>query len=354
MLFYLYDTNFKLLKTIDAYESAIWTTRFFKPGDFQIRIPLKKLTTDFQKNYFIRRSDRKNVGIIEKIEKEDNLDKKIEYVRISGRFASCLWEWRVNNAYLLYNNLSIDAITNNLYVNHFTTGNRKLPQFNYIRTNAFDDKITSLEDTGTNCLTLIEKVFLNLKMGFTEEIKDGKILFSMFEGVDRSKSQTKNKRIVFSSEFDNLTNSKYTTSYEAYRNTAYVAVKNDGNQLTIKKIKEIGAGSGINRKETFVFGSDITEEQTEEEWENVLNELGKNSLIDITEEFNGDIVPEVKYRFSPDKSDGSYWVGDIVTVENKKLNAFMNVRIYEAIESKEGKNETLILTFGNSEVIEND
>lgn len=356
MIFYLHDLNFKKIKTIDVYENAIWTTKYNQPGDFEIKIALSHFTSEYKLNYFITKENSKSVGIIEHIVGEDNVKNKVKYVKISGRFASCLWEWRVNNAYLTYSNLPLDAIVNNLYVNHFTIGNRNLPQFKYVRTNLFPLKTMSIEDTGTNCLTLIENLFKTLKMGFTERLEeiDGekKIVFSMYEGVDRSKAQKTNSHVVFSGNYDNLTNSMYAISKEAFKNLVYVAVKDNGNQLTIKKIMEVGAGSGINRKEAFVFGSDQTTEQTTEEWESVLIGLGNENLVDITEQFDGDIVPQLNYKFSQENAPGCYWVGDIVTVENKNLNVSLNVRIYEAIERYKTNTSDLVLTFGSSEVIE--
>lgn len=356
MIFYIFDTNLKRIKTIDTYVNAIWTTRYNDAGDFQIKLPFAPYDTNYIKEfYFIQKEDNKqSVGIIENIQPQDTITNGT-FITISGRFASCLFEWRANIKYALYTNLKLDAIVNNLYVFNFTEGDRELPQLKYVRTSNFDGKITSLEDTGTNCFELIKTCFKTLKMGFREKIQniDGsnKIVFEMYEGKDRSRGQKgtiKNSFVIFSDDFDNITNPTFKISFESFNNVCYVGVKEDANKLTVKKEVVVGSGKGIYRKEKYVFGNDQTNEMTPEEWETTLKELATENIQEITQEFNGEVIPEIKYKFKKD-----FDAGDIVTVENKKMGVSVNVRIYEVIESYTKENYKMVLTFGN-EANEND
>lgn len=348
--FYIFDSNLKRIKTIESYISAIWTTRYDTAGDFQIKIDNTPANRQYFKefNFIQKEDDLKSVGIIENVSYED-IEGNGKTITITGRFASCLFEWRVNKNYVLYSNLKLDAIVNNLYVFNFTEGDRKIPQFYYERTSEFDGKIISLEDTGTNCFELIKSCFNALKMGFRERIANiggtNKVVFEMYEGVNRSRGQTgttKNPYVIFSDDFDNLKASTFKISYENFNNVCYVGVKEDANKLTVKKQLEIGTGAGLYRKEKYIFGNDQTEEMTTQEWENALTELGNENLQEITQEFNGDVIPNVKYKFKQ-----HFNVGDIVTVENSKMGVTVNARIYEAIESYSKNGYELVLTFGN-------
>lgn len=351
MEFYIFNHELKRIETIDTYISAIWTTRYNDPGDFQIKVEnTPQLKEKLKEFYFIQKEDDLlSVGIIEDINFNDTV-KEGNYITISGRFASCLFEWRVNKSYALYSNLPLDAIVNNLYVFHFTgDAERELPQLHYTRTANFDGKITSLEDTGTNCLTLIQNCFKALKMGFREKLQviNGvkKVVFEMYEGVNRSRGQkgsAKNPYVIFSDDFDNLKNSTFEISYRNFKNVCYVGVKEDANKLTIKKEKVVGSGAGLFRKENYVFGNDQTAEMTANEWDATLEELGNTNLQEISQEFNGDVIPRVKYKFKKD-----YNAGDIVTVENIKMGVSVNVRIYEVIESYSRNGYEIVLTFGN-------
>lgn len=353
MKFYIFNHELKRIKTIDTYISAIWTTRYNDAGDFQIKLENTPANLKTIKEfYFIQKEDDKlSVGLIEDIDYNDTTTNS-NFITISGRFASCLFEWRVNKNYAFYSNLKLDAIVNNLYVLHFTGSDqpeRELPQLYYARTSKFDGKITSLEDTGTNCFTLIQNCFKALKMGFRERIEtingSKKVVFEMYEGVNHSRGQKgtiKNPYVIFSDDFDNLNNSTFKISFRSFKNVCYVGVKEDANKLTIKKEKVVGSGAGLYRKEHYVFGNDQTDEMTADEWEATLEELGKENLQEISQEFNGDVIPRIKYTFKKD-----FNAGDIVTVENIKMGVSVNVRIYEVIESYSRNGYEIVLTFGN-------
>ena len=62
------DTDFKELGTIDDYISLIWTTRYYKNGDFELCLDVDNEYLDMiRKDYYIYREDDENVGIIQNI-----------------------------------------------------------------------------------------------------------------------------------------------------------------------------------------------------------------------------------------------------------------------------------------------
>ena len=80
------NSQFERLAVIDEYTSLIWTTRFYKCGDFEICVDVDKKTKDlFHKGYYIMREDDENVGIVEKIQIQKNEDNQ-ELLIVTGRF----------------------------------------------------------------------------------------------------------------------------------------------------------------------------------------------------------------------------------------------------------------------------
>ena len=78
---YVLDSNFKKLDVVDAYESIIWTTRYYTSGDFELYLPAtNEYVALLQKNrYLCREQDivddvYKNVMIIKNIEVKTDIE----------------------------------------------------------------------------------------------------------------------------------------------------------------------------------------------------------------------------------------------------------------------------------------
>ena len=72
---YVLNSNFEKIGVIDNYQSIIWTTRYFTPGDFEVYIPASKdLLNLLQVDYMLVRDkdivgdECRNVMLIRNIE----------------------------------------------------------------------------------------------------------------------------------------------------------------------------------------------------------------------------------------------------------------------------------------------
>lgn len=89
------DSNMVALNEIDMYTSSIWTDRYSKAGDFELRVPCtenNKKLFDETKYLTIDKSDR--VMVLEKRQIKTQVDKADEYI-IKGRSAETLLDRRV-------------------------------------------------------------------------------------------------------------------------------------------------------------------------------------------------------------------------------------------------------------------
>ena len=101
--------------------------------------------------------------------------------------------------------------------------------------------------------------------------------------------------------------------------------------------------SDLQRREIFIDASsiskaykdesDVEQTYTDEEYKTMLDAKGKQDVapLVITEAFNGAIdVTNGNYVFGRD-----FTLGDIVTVQNNRLNKYINVRIRETLECQD-------------------
>ena len=67
------NTDGVRMAEIDNYISFIWTERFYDTGDFEIVVPITEQNIELLKrNNYIQRDCTNDIGIIEKVELNDN------------------------------------------------------------------------------------------------------------------------------------------------------------------------------------------------------------------------------------------------------------------------------------------
>ena len=164
--------------------------------------------------------------------------------------------------------------------------------------------------------------------GWKVTLEDGIFYFDLYKGADNG--------IIFSPDYDNLSNTNYKADYSDYKNVALVGGEGEGKD---RKLKSVGTVTGLNRIEIFVDAKSqsTNEEITEAEYYNSLAEQGKQSLADkaVTTEFEGEVNWEDIYTYKTD-----YNLGDIVTIKTQ-YNVIIKARIVEIIETWDSEGYTL-------------
>ena len=179
-------------------------------------------------------------------------------------------------------------------------------------------------------------------------LQDGKFLYTIYNGVDRSMNNGNgNTPIIFSKEFDNLTSSEYTYDETPEKNVALVGGEGEGPERFYHLIAK--SESDLQRREIFIDGSSISKkykdendvEQTysDEQYETMLDTKGKQdiALLIKTEIFDGVIdVTNGNYVYGHD-----FAIGDIVTVQNNNIGIYSNVRIIDILECQDENGYTI-------------
>ena len=177
-------------------------------------------------------------------------------------------------------------------------------------------------------------------MGWDVYIRNGKYVFTLWKGVDRSYNQDDVPHVVFSQEFDNLLTSDYMVNTENYKNVALVAGEGEGLN---RKTSTVGTASGLDRYELYVDARDISSNDGEIDtiiYDAMLKERGSERLAEntVTTTADGEIAPETNYVINED-----YFLGDIVQIVTNHTE--FRCRITEIIDSEDINGRTVIPTY---------
>lgn len=342
------NKNFERIGLIEN-ASVIWTSRYYKTGDFELYMSVNEynLSLILSGYYVIRDDDQDNIGVIEKRHIESTPEEG-DMLTVTGRFASgkYLGSRVINRQTQLYGNYQSN-IRNLVYTNVVNPSNSKR-KIEIIELGNLDNSITEkidIQTTGANLLTKIEETSEANGIGFKMPLRNNKLYFELYKGIDRSYNQFENEWIIFSDEYDNLKKAEYDNDETEYSNMSYVAGEGEGLD---RRIVEVWNGntepSGTNRNEIWVDQRNLSsnnEDITETELINQMKAEGLENLSSISESFIGEVFLR-GYSYKKD-----FFLGDIVTIQKKKWNGiYINARIIEVIESEDKNGKVITLTFG--------
>ena len=145
-----------------------------------------------------------------------------------------------------------------------------------------------------------------------------KFIFDIELGIDRTAEQKINSRVIFSSEYSNISNAIHTFNSISYKNVAYVGGQGEGVEREVIEVKKSNQ-SGIKRREIFIDARDIGE--SENLSDRGLAKLNQYDYVVNTEceIINKNLIYERDWD-----------LGDIGTIKNNISNR--NLRITEVRE----------------------
>lgn len=340
MEIYVFDKDMNRLGLIDGYLSFRWIRKYSHSGEFELMAPINPTnTTLLQEGNRIFKSDDTEIGIIG-YNKMD-LDKDYqEIIVVKGLFATGLLNRRI-----IYNTADISdthesvirqLITDNVIAPVNT--NRILAEFDL---GAALGTLESLEyqPSAKNLLNEIEQLAADAGLGIRTDVSFAlnKLIFNLYQGLDRSTNQNVNSRAIFSKEFENVNSQTYITSKLDYRNNALIVASD--------RIIELNPElTGLERREMLVDASGLAKGTlTDEQFIALLldNARIKIAQYPVVETFDSVINAESNLIYKTD-----YDVGDIVTCMSKSWGLTVHPRIEEIEEVYDSNGKTLYATFG--------
>ena len=333
----VYNAELYRIGQIENQISLIWTRKFFEAGNFEIHAPITPKNLELlTAGNIVSFKGAKEAGVIEDIEKEES-DIKNE-ITVKGRFLSSYTDRRIIRGTVNYDNAKIEEVMRELITNCVA-----IPLVELGELHGFTPTV-SFQATYRNLQVVLTKIAKYGLIGyrFTPDFNEHKIIFDTMQGVDHSFAQSENNRVIFSEDYNNLTNAIYKYNDQAYKTKAIVGGQGDG---AARVVVEVGDGTGLGLREVFVDARDLSpEDLTTAQYQEVLRQRGYEALQSAiaAESLECETAPNINFTYKTD-----YDLGDIVTVKKKSWGLYMNQRITEIQEVYEYGGGYVVPTLGD-------
>lgn len=352
-IYILNENNFKQEGVIDVYESFIWTDRYSSCGDFEIYTCISEEYVNLLRtDRIVWIEDSEHQMIIEKIETISDLETG-NYLLISGESLESILKRRIIwNETILSGNLQ-DCIIRLLNENVINPSIAERKISNFVFEISTDPTITNLtyegEYNGEEVYEAITEICDSKQIGFKVTLNDkNQFVFKLYNGINRSYTQTKNPYVVFSPNFDNIVESNYLNDITNYKNITLVFGEyeeeiedEEGNKKNERFPKTLVVGSsfsaGLKRREVFTDARGVSSTDEDgniiplETFNDLLRAEGNNKLNDkkIVNLFDGEVDATRMYQYGRD-----FFMGDIGQLENEYFKE-SRVRVIEFIYSND-------------------
>ncbi|WP_049041121.1 siphovirus ReqiPepy6 Gp37-like family protein [Clostridium sporogenes] len=366
MEIYIFDKDLKLKGVLDSFISLRWVKRYSKSGDFQLNCVLNEDSIKLlQRGNIIFKKGDNEAGYIETRQLSINSSGN-ELLEIKGKFLTNYLNRRISWGRICFDGSCKNLIEKLINENVINPSNikRKIP--NIILGNININNSIQYNNSFGNILEQLEKVADTNNFGFRNilDIKNRKIIFEIYKGVDRTINNGTVAPCIFSREFENILQQQYIDSINNYKNTCLIAGAGEGSDRKITSIEE---GEGLDRYEFYVDARDLQDKEQKEfkskdaegnetiemkdveiPWERykpLLIQRGKEKLSECKEvqSFDAKINIQGNNVYKKD-----FNLGDIITVRDKKWRLTLNRRITEIEEIYESKGVTINVILGNS------
>ncbi|MBC3796428.1 siphovirus ReqiPepy6 Gp37-like family protein [Acetobacterium tundrae] len=345
---YIYNKALALQNVMDTYGSLRWVRRYTECGEFELHCPftVENIRLLAQDN-IIRKKDSDEVGFIEyRNVKRDETDK--ENLIVKGKLGEGYLNRRIVWGREILNTtyeLAMRTLVDKNCINP-TDANRIINTLMLGDLGNFTGNV-NFQVSYQNLLKVVESLCLEAELGnwvrFDKTLK--KLKFEIFQGLDRTSSQTVNPQCIFSKEFDNILDQEYTDSIMDYRNVALVGgIGEDAD----RRLVTVGSGVGLDRFEAFNDQKGLSNmvdnvAMTEADYLALLSSKGNETLAETkkVQTFENGVNLNSNLRYKVD-----FDLGDIVTCMSKKWGISIDSRINEVEEVYEESGKEVNIVFG--------
>lgn len=354
MNIYVLNQNAAIIGIISEYQSIIWDMQLYNLGYFELVIAGSPEHIDLLREnlMLVREKDidgakKSNVMIIEKV--VTSFDAEKGYIlTVTGRSLKAILNRRIiweqisvedtAAATVIYKVLHDNALEPEDTDREIPNLNAGAPEFqtNHVTLQAFGEPI------GDWMAALCEEQ----KLGWDINLYNSSLMVTLIQGTNRTTSQTDNPPVVFSADFDNLISATVTRDITTFHNVALVGGEGEG---TAQRVASVGSGSGLDRYEMYVDGSDVSsngEIITLATYLEMLEQAGAEELAkaEVTKTFDSQIDTDGVYKIGQD-----FDLGDYVTVIDNRIGVTADTRLIEIIESEDQNGHTVLGTFSGME-----
>lgn len=350
MELYIFNQNLEFVGLFDSFTSLQWTRRYAKCGEFELHCSLNSGTLALlQRRNIVWKKGDPEAGYIETRQLAQDPEGK-EALVIKGKFLSRYLNRRIVWGQEILQDTAESAMRTLVVKNGITPTdtNRIIPNLilgalkGYTAAVNYQTSYKGLLDEVENLCGLSE---LGYRISF--DVTNKKLVFDVYQGLDRTVNQSINPRAIFSKEFENVLTQQYTDSLNNFRNTVLVGGMGEG---AARKLVTIGSTVGLDRFEMFDDAKDLTNvvnnvTLSDTEYTNTLIDRGNSKLAETAEiqTFDSTINLDSNLVYKVD-----FDLGDIVTCVSKKWVITLDSQITEVQEVYEEAGLSINITFGNN------
>lgn len=351
MELYTFDRDLNFKGIVDQFISLRFIRKYYGRGEFEMQcsLTLDTLILLKRENIVYKKGDNEACYIEYVHLKQDDDGKEI--IVVKGKTLTGYLNRRIVWGTEIINNTAENAMRQLVDHNCInpTDANRKINNLVLGAIKNFTAEVdyqVSYKNLGEEIENLSNISDLGHRIKF--DVGNKKLLFEVYQGIDRSVNQCVNPIAIFSKEFENVISQEFTDSLNNYRNIALIGGIGDGPD---RKLAVVGSAEGLDRFEVF---SDQRNLSNKDEDNNLISDVDYiklliekgNEALAATKEiltFDGtiDANSNLKYKIDFD-------LGDIVTCVSKRWNLVLNARITEIEEIYEEDGKSINVTFGNN------
>lgn len=327
------DTNFNIIGIVDDFQSIIWTERYNEAGDFKITGSLNSTIEKYCKiGYYATIAKSNVVMVIEKIEAEEH-PKANNKITVTGRSIDTILDRRIIWNLTVVNGNIQDVIKHIITQNAInpTIAYRKIPNLYFVETNdpyIASVTLSSIQFENDNLYDAVQTLCKSYDIGYRMLLINGVFAFGLYNGVDRSYKQTNNPWVVFSEDYDNISESRYSGDRTKYKNVALVGGEGDGDSK-FRVVAGEDAVSGLDRFEMYI-DSGLTRNNGEisvADYTYQVRAKGTEALKEAQNEvivLDGKIVPDMfKYGIDYNMGDILQYKGIMGTSSPVRITEFI-------------------------------
>ena len=351
MIIYVMRDASGIIDLVDVFESVIWNMQFYGPGDFELVVPATLKNTEILKEgrLLVREDDVRDDGFDNVMRIEGiHMSFQVEegwVLTVTGKSLKSILSQRI-----IWSQTNLSGSVE-LGIRKVITENaispadpaRVIPNLILGAEQGFSDTFEA-QLLGDNIAEWIEQTCKSYSMGWDINIRNGKFVFNLTKGVDRTVDQNVVTPVVFSPEYDNLITSDYTYDLGEFKNAALVGGEGEG---VDQRTASVGTATGLDRYEAYIDGGSVSsngEIITPEQYIVLLENYGQEQLNQTytVEKTEGAVIPNGMYKLNED-----YFLGDMVSIQNGFSEA--QTRVIEIIYSEDENGWALTPTFSSWE-----
>lgn len=335
---YALDKNFNQVTIAIPYTNLQWNRRYYEAGDFTVEIPMILYDPTWA---YIGSPDRPELGMVQKVFSQGEGDSK---VLVSGFFCEKMLDDKTCYPRYKGDVSRTETAARNIYAkykddlpirlgpaNNPLLGNRTQSDFS-------DDQL------GEKLFKILETRELSYRVRY--DYIGNYLELLVWQGLDRTQSQSVNGYQVFSTEFGNIADKNIDLDESDYKNYAIVPCNADDNDVEQNVYYVDFSGGGYKKEIVFnMRSSKPDEEQTMAEFKEGVIQEATEKLLSYAkiEDINVDMMAGSGYMVD-------YDLGDKCDVILSDVGLQLETRITEVNEVFKQEGHTVSVGLGNKRI----